>query len=272
VIEAADGRGRTQKKSLKEALNILEETLSGCDAETSPAALEMLYGSLSSLAEMARSENVPAPDARDLLRKGISSLAHPFDLCLRISLASLDRVTLEEGLEVLKGVPVGELNVAEIGNLRAALNQMEQTHGPNPSIDEMRKLAAQRRRFHYEARSEQLRAAREAWRAKKDQVTDALSLAGFEASKKNRRGLLKSALCHCFQCTMQSPPSQIEFWIDDEQTALCPSCLMDTLIGDRSAFVQKHPLSSKSIRLLHETWFNWFPWANHKAMNGAARK
>lgn len=42
--------------------------------------------------------------------------------------------------------------------------------------------------------------------------------------------------CGCFHCLAVFAPSEIVEWVDEETTALCPRCGVDSVIGDRSGF------------------------------------
>ena len=47
----------------------------------------------------------------------------------------------------------------------------------------------------------------------------------------HRVELEASPVCGCFYCQAIFPPGEITQWIDDEQTALCPKCDIDAVIG-----------------------------------------
>lgn len=53
----------------------------------------------------------------------------------------------------------------------------------------------------------------------------------------HRESILKSKTCGCFYCLEIFSPNKIEEWCDEDeqgvgQTALCPKCGVDSLIGD----------------------------------------
>lgn len=60
-----------------------------------------------------------------------------------------------------------------------------------------------------------------------------------------------SGRCGCFFCFKTFPPSLIKAWIDADQTALCPSCGVDSVIGSESA----HRLDEGFLRKMHMQWF-----------------
>ncbi|MEM9771742.1 MAG: hypothetical protein AAF889_09135 [Cyanobacteria bacterium P01_D01_bin.73] len=74
-------------------------------------------------------------------------------------------------------------------------------------------------------------------------------------SIRHRSQLLESERCGCFYCRKIFEPSAIADWIDEpnssEQTALCPQCGIDSVIGDRSGF----PITEEFMRQMHRHWF-----------------
>ncbi|MDE6538636.1 MAG: cytoplasmic protein [Ruminococcus sp.] len=50
----------------------------------------------------------------------------------------------------------------------------------------------------------------------------------------NRSHIEKSYNCGCFYCTKIFSPYEINFWIDNNDTAICPFCCIDSVIGDYS--------------------------------------
>lgn len=54
----------------------------------------------------------------------------------------------------------------------------------------------------------------------------------------HREGLLASARSGCFYCGAVFPPAEIQEWVDEQdgvgQTALCPRCDIDAVIGSES--------------------------------------
>jgi hypothetical protein len=64
----------------------------------------------------------------------------------------------------------------------------------------------------------------------------------------NRGELTQSGACGCFYCGAIFPPAEIEDWIDpapemvnevalEGQTARCPRCGIDSVIGDQSGYL-----------------------------------
>jgi len=52
----------------------------------------------------------------------------------------------------------------------------------------------------------------------------------------HRAELDDSAHCGCFFCFRTFAASDIKIWIDKDQTALCPRCGIDAVIGTASGF------------------------------------
>lgn len=73
----------------------------------------------------------------------------------------------------------------------------------------------------------------------------------YEHSSDHRLELLGSEACGCFYCRTIYPPSEIKEWVDDGQTALCPKCGIDSVIGANSGF----PITSAFLGKMHRYWF-----------------
>ena len=77
-----------------------------------------------------------------------------------------------------------------------------------------------------------------------------------DRSSVHRAEVLASRLCGCFYCLAVYPPSDIDWWIDEDadgvgQTAMCPKCGVDSVIGDKSGF----PLTKEFLEEMQEQWF-----------------
>lgn len=70
-------------------------------------------------------------------------------------------------------------------------------------------------------------------------------------SSKHRPEILKSDLCGCFYCEKTFESTEIQDWIDDHQTALCPRCGIDSVIGSASGF----PINKEFLHEMCEHWF-----------------
>lgn len=71
-------------------------------------------------------------------------------------------------------------------------------------------------------------------------------------SSKHREEILKSNQCGCFYCLKTFKPEEIKDWIDEEQTALCPFCNIDSVIGDNSGAA----IDETFLKEMHKDWFD----------------
>ena len=55
-------------------------------------------------------------------------------------------------------------------------------------------------------------------------------------SYRNRRALEQADVCGCFHCLKIFSPKEIAEYVDDHQTAICPYCAVDAVIGENSGF------------------------------------
>lgn len=69
---------------------------------------------------------------------------------------------------------------------------------------------------------------------------------------KNKEAVGASQICGCFNCLQIINVSDIEFWTDDDETALCPNCTLDTLIAESLNV----PLDEETLKKIRDHWFN----------------
>lgn len=68
----------------------------------------------------------------------------------------------------------------------------------------------------------------------------------------NKAEILNSKVCGCFYCREMFDPKEIKNWIKDEnQTAQCPYCYIDSVIGDASGI----QLTKSFLEEMHKKWF-----------------
>ena len=69
----------------------------------------------------------------------------------------------------------------------------------------------------------------------------------------NKTMLKKDNVCGCFYCMKIFDPQEITDWIrdGDGMTALCPSCGIDSVIGESSGY----PITEEFLREMNEYWF-----------------
>lgn len=70
-------------------------------------------------------------------------------------------------------------------------------------------------------------------------------------SAHHRREIMQSAWCGCFYCCAIFEPIEIHTWIDASDTALCPRCGIDSVIGDGSRF----PIEPGFLDEMRRHWF-----------------
>jgi len=69
----------------------------------------------------------------------------------------------------------------------------------------------------------------------------------------NRDDVLKSETCGCFHCRTSYETAEIVDWTDENNaTALCPRCGIDSVIGSKSGFLVE---SADFLRAMHAYWF-----------------
>ena len=76
-------------------------------------------------------------------------------------------------------------------------------------------------------------------------------------SSSHRDDITKSEKCGCFYCKKVFPSTNIREWIDEDdggvgQTALCPQCGVDAVIGDKS----RYSLTPHFLSEMHRFWFD----------------
>ncbi len=67
----------------------------------------------------------------------------------------------------------------------------------------------------------------------------------------NREQLSKVKVCGCFYCLRIFNPKLIVDWCDDNQTAICPFCGIDSIIYDSETY----PISEEFLKQMDEYWF-----------------
>ena len=68
----------------------------------------------------------------------------------------------------------------------------------------------------------------------------------------NKPQLLNAKKCGCFYCLKIFSPLEIEEWLEDEEgTALCPYCRIDSVIGESSGY----PITEEFLSEMHKYWF-----------------
>jgi hypothetical protein len=68
---------------------------------------------------------------------------------------------------------------------------------------------------------------------------------------KHREEIERSEVCGCFYCFATYPTTEIVEWVDDGQTAICPKCPVDSVIGSASGY----PITREFLQRMHDYWF-----------------
>jgi hypothetical protein len=80
--------------------------------------------------------------------------------------------------------------------------------------------------------------------------------AAHKRSIRHRPEIEASTVCGCFYCGRTFAPGEIEEWTDTskilpEQTALCPNCGIDSVIGDKSGYA----ITPAFLAKMNRAWF-----------------
>lgn len=70
-------------------------------------------------------------------------------------------------------------------------------------------------------------------------------------SSLNKKQLLKAKSCGCFYCLKIFDPKLIVDWCDDNQTAICPYCGIDSIIYDSEVY----PVTKPLLEQMRKHWF-----------------
>ncbi|MGX6444887.1 cytoplasmic protein [Neobacillus sp. K501] len=70
-------------------------------------------------------------------------------------------------------------------------------------------------------------------------------------SSHHREQLGKDTKCGCFFCLEVFSPTKITDWCDDEDTAICPYCSIDSIIGESSGY----PITKEFLTEMNKVWF-----------------
>lgn len=70
-------------------------------------------------------------------------------------------------------------------------------------------------------------------------------------SERNKKALASAERCGCFYCCAIFSPVAIKEWVEEEDTALCPHCSIDSVIPELPLL----PLSTEFLEEMCELWF-----------------
>lgn len=84
-------------------------------------------------------------------------------------------------------------------------------------------------------------------------ISDPDANAAHKRSIHNKEELQRSETCGCFCCEEIFPFTKIEEWVDPQKdTALCPECGIDSVIGSSSG----HPITKEFLNRMRKMWFH----------------
>ena len=84
-------------------------------------------------------------------------------------------------------------------------------------------------------------------------IHTATYVAAREHASKHRVELETSDSCGCFSCFRRFTTAEIKAWVDADQTALCPHCGLDSVLGSASPY----QLSDGFLRRMHQHHFSF---------------
>ncbi len=84
-----------------------------------------------------------------------------------------------------------------------------------------------------------------------NRIDPTLCVAAHKHSTKHRTEIEASSRCACFFCFRTFPNTAIKDWTDSKQTALCPGCGVDAVIGNAS----QQRLDDTFLRGMHTHFF-----------------
>ena len=71
-------------------------------------------------------------------------------------------------------------------------------------------------------------------------------------SSNHRSELEQSVICGCFYCQRTFLAADVEEWVDDDSTAMCPNCGIDSVVGSASGY----PVDEATfLEAMHKHWF-----------------
>jgi hypothetical protein len=82
-------------------------------------------------------------------------------------------------------------------------------------------------------------------------INSGLCNAAHKHASRHREEIQASTRCACFFCFRTFPHTEIKSWIDANQTALCPRCGVDSVLGSAS----NHRLDDAFLRNMHTHFF-----------------
>lgn len=82
-------------------------------------------------------------------------------------------------------------------------------------------------------------------------IEPGLYVAAQKHAVRHRAEIEASARCGCFFCFRSFASADIKTWVDGDQTALCPRCGVDSVLGSAS----QHRIDDRFLRGMHAHFF-----------------
>jgi hypothetical protein len=76
-------------------------------------------------------------------------------------------------------------------------------------------------------------------------------VAAHARASKHREELETAGNCACYFCFKKFPTATIKAWVDANQTALCPFCGIDAVLGSGDGF----RIDDRFLRRMHQHYF-----------------
>lgn len=70
----------------------------------------------------------------------------------------------------------------------------------------------------------------------------------------NIKQLEESEIAGCYFCCQIFKPSEVEEFVDEDDTVICPKCGIDSVLGDKSGY----EINIETLKKLKERWFKGF--------------
>ena len=72
-----------------------------------------------------------------------------------------------------------------------------------------------------------------------------------ELCMNNKKMFENTEKCGCFYCIKVFNPELIQEWIDNDQTAICPNCNIDSVLPQ----IEQLVITEKLLEDMHNYWF-----------------
>ena len=87
--------------------------------------------------------------------------------------------------------------------------------------------------------------------AKPPPIDATLYIAAKARSSRHRSELEASGHCACFFCFKKFATTEIKAWVDGNETALCPHCGLDSVLGSGT----DHRIDDTFLRKMHQHYY-----------------